>query len=616
MQQGAAPATDIQRAPIVAPAPAAPDVAREALPVAEIKRDVDDGVKTHTDLFSWLHVMGNRKGEIGHPAKHPKGTDTKKKSATWPKADAKPAVDKTLPIQAHFFPSWMRHTDQRALIVGGFHGDERPGYEMVDAFVKELDAGGPKDGRLAFHTLIVPRLNLGAITDDLAGVTTYDRRCNRQLVDLNRNLPVPGKKKGSPDCRNSGKAPTQPEVTALVQVIKDFQPHRILTAHAIGTAGHAGVFADKNDDPAATKLACELAWLLPDADDRKHNKLKGDQCNPIYHGDTKGKLPSSASLGAFGPSQKPPIPVVTVEAPTYKSLGTTGTTRSVEAYQRVLRGFVTDPAQLAERADLDIVRDIQALALPQRRMFLTGRLQGKDALYARVRARLQRAEAKLNALKPPKKVKIVSHTRLFSKSFGGSSGQAKILFQKLLLTGSRKHGWDSLPDKFFKSGNRKKGVDRVGWLKLPVAARLKEILKYTAVPGGSRHHWGTDVDFNSTANADWAPAKGSKPAGKLHALGVWLQANAPKVGFRQAYTPGRTGGHHEEAWHYSYAPIAEPLRKMHNKDVRLEQDIVDPLMVDFAGRAKKAAVKLPSDLRSGLLGINLSSFVDDIGPGL
>lgn len=590
----------------------APDISRAPLDVSEIMNDISSGMSTHPDLFSWLHVMGERSGEVGHAAARPIGRG--------PDPSPVPTVP-SLPVIAHFFPSYRRHTDQRAMIIGGFHGDERPGYEVTDALVTELQAGtGPSNSDLTFHTLIIPRLNRGAIEDELAGSPGYDTRCNRQLVDLNRNFPVTGATPSSPRCVNTARAPIQPETQGVINVINQFQPHRILSTHAISVPRSAGIFADPNTDPTATQLACSMAGLIVNPANRRGNRLTSTSCNPVYPGDRPGVVSAGSSLGAYAPTRSIPgqtVPVITLEAPTYASLGTTGT-RTVEAFLRPIRGFITDPAQLSTRVDEDIVRDIEAYTLPTRRLFLTGRLPASDDIYRRILARIDAKVTELNTLtpSPPNRIRSGSQQRTFAEPLPGATPQAQIVFEKFTLTGSKANGWDTLPDRYFLGGNRSRGVDRSAWLAEPSATRLDIILRFSAVPGASRHHWGTEVDFNSTTNAHWAPATSTTPAGHLHALGLWLQANAGHVGFVQAYTPGRSGGHSEEPWHYSFAPIAGPLLTMFNRDIRIEQDVVDQIMTDWSPRASSAGVTLPSDLRTALLGLNLSSYVNVIGPGL
>lgn len=90
------------------------------------------------------------------------------------------------------------------------------------------------------------------------------------------------------------------------------------------------------------------------------------------------------------------------------------------------------------------------------------------------------------------------------------------------------------------------------------ADRAREILKYSSMPGTSRHHWGTDIDLNSLEN-EWFE---SHPGSEIYA---WLLSNAPLFGYHQVYTDktqGRTG-YEEECWHWSYLPIAEEMWDQH-----------------------------------------------------
>lgn len=83
----------------------------------------------------------------------------------------------------------------------------------------------------------------------------------------------------------------------------------------------------------------------------------------------------------------------------------------------------------------------------------------------------------------------------------------------------------------------------------------KFIMQYSAMPGTSRHHWGTEVDLNSTSESYFTTATGAK-------MYKWLTEHAADYGFCQTYDSkgvGRKSGYNEEKWHWSYFPIADPL---------------------------------------------------------
>lgn len=83
--------------------------------------------------------------------------------------------------------------------------------------------------------------------------------------------------------------------------------------------------------------------------------------------------------------------------------------------------------------------------------------------------------------------------------------------------------------------------------------RAREILRFCAMPGTSRHHWGTDIDLNRLQNSYFASGEG----GEVY---QWLTENGGDYGFYQPYTAhGEQRGHlgyHEEKWHWSYCPTA------------------------------------------------------------
>ena len=619
-------------ADVVAEAGAAPPIverptahlARAKFDVDAIAKDADVFANMPTPLLSLPisllffkangHVTGDLTKAADYPTTFTLPADRSKKlpADKLPSADAKPPLSSTS-VEAHFFPSlWA--TPRRALVLGGFHGDEQPGWQVTDALVNELSQSGGSV-TLAFHTIIVPRVNAAAIDDELAGVNMWRNRCNRQIVDLNRNFPTGGTPKDT-DCKNTVGAPIQPEVQGVMDLVTKFKPDRVVSTHAISDPKSAGIFADPNQDPAAVELARGMASTANKAD-IPFNKLGPGvkNFNPVYPLDKPGVVSGGTSLGAWAPTAVPGriTPVITMEAPGFGALGAGpgGAPRTVEGALRPLHAFLGDPADLATAADRDIVADIDAFAVADRLAFLTGALPKADAIFERIQLRVNTAVAKLNAMSPPKSIKIVSALRLFSKQGPKASNeQAEIDFEKFFLTGSRAGGWDTLPDQFFKNGKRSDGVDRNKWLATPSKDRLNIILRFSSLPGASRHHWGTEVDLNSVEGADW------RPPGPLFALGPWLQANAPSVNLFQAYTPGRSGGYQEEAWHYSYAPISVGLRERYNKQVNLTTDVVDRIVTEFQKSAKAENQTVPADFATALQAINISDLVNNIGPGL
>jgi D-alanyl-D-alanine carboxypeptidase len=105
----------------------------------------------------------------------------------------------------------------------------------------------------------------------------------------------------------------------------------------------------------------------------------------------------------------------------------------------------------------------------------------------------------------------------------------------------------------------RKFMDRVTKMsRIPEASDRREfaldILKFSSMPGTSRHHWGSDIDINSLSGTYFDSGQG-----KIEY--EWLVKNGPTYGFCQPYTNKQNGrtGYEEEKWHWSYLPLAVPL---------------------------------------------------------
>ncbi len=123
--------------------------------------------------------------------------------------------------------------------------------------------------------------------------------------------------------------------------------------------------------------------------------------------------------------------------------------------------------------------------------------------------------------------------------------------------------------------------------------RITDIMKFSSMPGTSRHHWGTDIDLNSLEPSYFKQGKGLL-------LYQWLSLHAAEYGFFQTYTSKTDGrsGYDEEAWHWSYMPLAGPMLIAYNSTITYAD------LTGFSGceSADKARV--------------LEDFVNGIAPGL
>lgn len=122
------------------------------------------------------------------------------------------------------------------------------------------------------------------------------------------------------------------------------------------------------------------------------------------------------------------------------------------------------------------------------------------------------------------------------------------------------------------------------------AERARAILRYSSMPGTSRHHWGTDIDLNALTNDYFAYGEGQQ-------VYEWLVAHAATYGFCQPYSPKgpeRPHGYEEERWHWSYLPLATRLTDYAATQLRDE---------DINGFAGAEAAPLLGILQHYVLGI-------------
>lgn len=104
------------------------------------------------------------------------------------------------------------------------------------------------------------------------------------------------------------------------------------------------------------------------------------------------------------------------------------------------------------------------------------------------------------------------------------------------------------------------------------------ILRWSALPGGSRHHWGTDFDVIDAAAVDDAYRVQLTPeevadGGVFGPFHCWLdqRINSGKsYGLFRPYAQDR-GGVAPERWHLSYAPRAKEFQQLLSAQVLCEQ---------------------------------------------
>lgn len=128
-------------------------------------------------------------------------------------------------------------------------------------------------------------------------------------------------------------------------------------------------------------------------------------------------------------------------------------------------------------------------------------------------------------------------------------------------------GLDIVPASAFRDFERQLAIWNAKYTAsaMPSAERISAILQWSAVPGMSRHHWGTDMDLIDRAalppgyRVALVPAEYA-PGGPFARAGEWLETHAGRYGFFRPYRGVRSGVQ-AEPWHYSFAPTAESARR-------------------------------------------------------
>lgn len=189
--------------------------------------------------------------------------------------------------------------------------------------------------------------------------------------------------------------------------------------------------------------------------------------------------------------------------------------------------------------------------------------------------------------------------------------KATLTAVKQLQNEARKAGFDCRLASSFRSFERQKTIwnnkasgktacltpqnKSINLSELTELERAKAICLYSAIPGASRHHWGTDFDIYdfSAYTAGESPQlidSEYQAGGKNHALSEWLQKNATQLGFHFPYNtpynslysssynsshdPAKTSdanhatlGIAPEPWHISYTPVSQSLEKEFSQNV-------------------------------------------------
>ena len=121
--------------------------------------------------------------------------------------------------------------------------------------------------------------------------------------------------------------------------------------------------------------------------------------------------------------------------------------------------------------------------------------------------------------------------------------------------------------------------------------RALDILRYSSMPGSSRHHWGTDVDVYNLDPETFESGEGAQVL-------VWLREHAKRFDFVEVYTADSLrSGYQPEAWHWSYLPLAGPYLEAINNAVT---EGTLPRFEGFEGAELADSLRIVEDFVNGV----------------
>lgn len=137
-------------------------------------------------------------------------------------------------------------------------------------------------------------------------------------------------------------------------------------------------------------------------------------------------------------------------------------------------------------------------------------------------------------------------------------------------------------------------------------ALVEAILAWSALPGASRHHWGSDIDVIDRAamppdyRVRLLPQE-AEAGGVFERLHQWLSGNLERFGFFRPYREYR-GGVYAEPWHLSYAPVAAAAL------ARLSEDLIATTLRDAELLGKPAVfARLPDLYRNHIANVDATA---------
>jgi hypothetical protein len=154
--------------------------------------------------------------------------------------------------QGRLIPAWYfpGRTSRRALVIAGVHGSELSAIEVAYALIEKLVNGEQP----YYSVIVVPSLfpdnarKAIAEPEQIGSVFNIGRYTQANSVDPNRQMPSPGKPFNEISALDHLGRKMETENQLLLELIRDFNPARIVNIHAIRNPGYGGIYADPRTD--------------------------------------------------------------------------------------------------------------------------------------------------------------------------------------------------------------------------------------------------------------------------------------------------------------------------------------------------------------------------------
>lgn len=105
--------------------------------------------------------------------------------------------------------------------------------------------------------------------------------------------------------------------------------------------------------------------------------------------------------------------------------------------------------------------------------------------------------------------------------------------------------------------------------------KLNAILRWSAIPGASRHHFGSEIDIFDENQKEKEKVKlipqEYEEKGEFFSLVIWLQEKMKDKNFPFFFPYKKDkGGVAKEPWHLSYRPVSEKFLGLYTEDVFID----------------------------------------------